>query len=114
MAEDDAAPPAPPGRIGGLGSAASTVSGRTTAVRFFESFQGSSEELKLQYNKPFHQMDPREFTDHAMWEKLAHYAVFVHENDRSGKPLVMSTAIGYMRSLLQQALRICDRRTDIE
>ena len=26
----------------------------------------------------------------------------------------MSTAIGYMRSLLQQALRICDSRTDIE
>ena len=78
----------------------------------FESFQASSEALALQYNKSFRQLDPREFfTEYAMWEKLA---VDVHENDRSGKPLAMSTAIGYMRSLLQQALRICDGRTDIE
>ena len=53
-------------------------------MRFFESFQASSEALTLQYNKSFHQLDPREFfTEYAMWEKLA---VYVHENDRSGKP----------------------------
>ena len=101
-----------PDQWAGQCAASSTVSGRRTAVRFSKSFQASSEALTLKCNKSFRQLDPREFfTEYAMWEKLA---VYVHENDRSGKPLAMSTAIGYMRSLLQQALRICDGRTDIE